>query len=117
MKLDRSQFLKELKAEYPELIERINSEKGLSTFEMDVFCDFTQKKINGGEIKEVAKCFTLAEIYFKDGNRGFRNIISTCFVECLEFTDTNKRQREWAWELIPEILKKDYIEFFGKPGI
>ncbi len=44
MKLDRSQFLKEVKEEFPELAKVLNAEEGLFTFEMDVFSSFTQKR-------------------------------------------------------------------------
>ncbi|MEW8439687.1 MAG: hypothetical protein AB2689_16185 [Candidatus Thiodiazotropha taylori] len=117
MKLERSQFLKELKGEFPELTKKINSEGGLSTFEMDVFCAFTQKKINDGEKENVIKCFKLAERYFINTNNSFKSVISTCFVECLDFSNTKKNVREWAWELFPETLKEDYINFHGKEGI
>lgn len=114
MKLERSQFIKELKDTFPELISQINSEGGLSTFEMDVFFDFTQKNINDGERKNVVKCFEIAEKYFRESNSKFQNIISTCFVEPLDFKNTKKRSRDWAWDIFPEILKEDYINFHGK---
>ncbi len=117
MKLERSQFLKELKETFPELTSKINSEEGLSTFEMDVFCDFTQKNINDGEKEVVVACFKIAEKYYRESNNNFKNVISTCFIEDLLFENTKKNYREWAWKLFPKILKEDYISFHGKSGI
>ncbi|MCP4975687.1 MAG: hypothetical protein GY931_05955 [Maribacter sp.] len=117
MKLERSQFLKEVKELFPELISKINLEGGLSTFEMDAFCAFTQKNINAGEKETVIMCFQIVEKYYKESNSKFKDVISTCFVECLDFKNTKKNIREWAWELFPQLLKEDYINFHGKSGI
>ena len=117
MKLDRSEFLKELKEQFPELTSSINSEGGLSTFEMDVFCQFTQEMINQGEKEIVIRCFDIADKYYSQGNNKFKNVIATCFVEGLDFKNTKKNIREWSWELFPQCLKEEYISFFGKPGI
>ena len=113
MKLERSQFIKELKALFPELIPEINQEEGLFTFEIEAFCAFTQKKINDGEREDVARCFQIADKYYQDGNQKFQDIISTCFVENLNFKNTKRNYREWAWDLLPQALKDDYLAFHG----
>lgn len=116
IKPDRSKFLKELKESFPELKQRINSEEGLSTFEMDAFCEFTQRHIDEGNKKVVQRCFEIAGRYFLYSNNKFREIIDTCYVEPLEFKDSNRTQRNWAWEIFPAQLKERYESFWGKSG-
>jgi hypothetical protein len=117
MKLERSQFLKEVKEQFPELGPRLNAEEGLSTFEMDVFCEFTQRNINEGEREVVIKCFKIAEKYYRESNQSFKNVVAISFVENLLFKNTKKNLREWAWEIFPEILKAEYTKFHGVKSI
>ena len=84
-------FLKEIKNTFPELISPINREEGLSTFEMDVFYEFTQQNINDGEREIVCKCFEIANRYYIGSNNKFRNIIVISFIESLDFDNTKKK--------------------------
>lgn len=116
MKLDRSQLLKEIKEAFPEIRSEINSEEGLLHLEVGVFYQFTQKIINEGEREKVAKSFEIANRYYLGGNSKVQNAIGVSYVEGLEFKNTKKNIREWAWEIFPERLKTEYMEFHGRAG-
>lgn len=109
--LDRSALLKELKSAFPELKDEINAEQGLLAFELEVFYRFTQKMINAGDEKTVLACFTLAEKYYLSGNFKIKDAIDTCYVENLDFSNTKRCDRRWAWAKFPEALKKLHNDF------
>lgn len=117
MKLDRSVLLKELKHHFPELRGDINSEGGLLHFEVGAFYQFTQSKIDAGEVEIVKQCFNLAEKYYLNGNSNVKNAIGVSFAECFNFNSTKKNKREWAWDIFPLPLKNEYISVRGKLGI
>ena len=115
--LDRSLLLKELKEEFPELTPLINAEQGLLHFEVGAFYQFTQSLINDGDVNSVKLCFSIANKYLVDGDSKVKNAIATSYAECFDFKNTKKNNREWAWEIYPELLKKEYIIVRGQFGI
>ena len=113
-KLHRSQLLAEIKENFPELANELNAEAGLLTFELGVFCQFTMRMIAQGDRDSVAKCYAIAEKYFKGGNAKLRDAIDTCYVEDLEFRHLKRKDSNyWAWEMLPEELQALYRDFHG----
>ncbi|MEM6431058.1 MAG: hypothetical protein AAF708_17610 [Deinococcota bacterium] len=110
--MDRSAFLKELKATFPNLREAVNAQQGLLCFELGELRKFTQQAMHRGEREAVAQAFTLVTRFYTQAKPKLQNMIDVCFVEDLEF---DKRQR-WAWELLPDVLQSLYIAFHGKAG-
>ena len=115
--LDRSLLLKELKQEFPELIPLINAEQGLLHFEVGAFYRFTQSLINEGNVEQVKRCFSIANKYLLNGDAKVKNAISTSYAECFDFKNTKKQSRDWAWEIFPESLKKEFVIVRGQFGI
>ena len=48
-KSHRAELIKTVKERYPELVERINQEEGLLSFDLAVFIKFIQRKIDASE--------------------------------------------------------------------
>lgn len=115
--IDRSTLIKELKEKFPDLRADINQEQGMLHFEVAVFYKYTQSQINIGEVDTVKLCFSVAEKFLLNGNAAVKNAISTSFAECLDFNNTNKHSRVWAWDIYPETLKKEYLVVRGELGI
>jgi hypothetical protein len=116
-KLHRSQFLKEITESWPELRTEINREEGLLHLEMAVVCRFAQQLIDSGRREDLNRCFEIVEKYVGHGNAKMRDAIDVSFVEMLNFSDSKKCEREWAWEVFPSPLKELYIQFHGRSGI
>src|SRR5262245_36890698 len=112
-RFDRSQFLRELKEEFPDLRSSLNREHGLLHLEVHAFHRFAQAAIDGGDVKTVTRCFKLAERFLLYGNGNITNAIGVSFVEHLEFAN----DREWAWKLLPLPLKEAYEALCGKQAI
>ncbi len=110
-KLHRSQLVAEIKENFPELVEELNKEAGLLSFELNIFCRFTMAKIGETDRKSVSKCYAIALGYYEGGNAELRDAIDTCYVEDLEFPSPKKRARDWAWEIFPEPLKMLHRDF------
>ena len=110
-KLDRSLFLKEVKTSFPELVSKINSEQGLLHFEMDIVRKFAQHLIDTQQHDNLKKCFLIIEKFYLSGNNKLKNTIDVSFIELLDFKKTKHYNREWAWELLPDSLKKLYTRF------
>lgn len=100
----RSDFLRDLKAAFPDVRERVNGRHGLLHLEMSVFSDVVQAAIDSGDAVSVSKAFDLAKRHFLQGSPALRNAIAVSFLEHLHFEDGRAR-RKWAWDLLPASLK------------
>ena len=115
-KRDRSQLLRELKAAFPQIAAQLNAERGQLYAEVEVFRRFTQRAIFDGERELAERCFSLAAVYFIEGNATVRNVIDGGFVEDMEF-GVPPNGRKWAWDAFPEVLKNAYVAFHLRPGV
>ena len=106
-KLHRSEFLKEVKSNFPETTENINKEEGLLSFELDVFIKFVQRQIDLNETSKTEIAFTLLEKYYQNGNRALHELIRNAVCEDFVFTYTKYNKRLWAYALLPESLKTE----------
>lgn len=113
-KLHRSQLIAEIKANFPELTKALNAESGQLCFELGVFRRFTMTKIGEGDIECVAQCYAIAVKYYRNGTASMRDAIDTCYVEDLKFPSPKKKDRAWAWDSLPDELKKLYNDFHAK---
>ncbi len=116
MNLDRSKLLKEVKEAFPKIEATINVQQGLLHFEVGVLYMHTQKLIKNGEREKITKSFKIAHKFYRNGDKKVNNAIGVSYVEDLEFTNTEKTCRDWAWHIFPASLKKEHIEFHGKEG-
>lgn len=110
--MHRSDFLKALKEDFPNLTEVVNRQKGLLHFEVGEFRKFTQDAIRSGDTERTTKCFSLAERAYLNGNEALKNAIDVSFVEELEFNRDDESGKH-AWEILPPTLKKLYTAFHG----
>jgi len=99
--MHRSDFLKLLKQDFPQLTKEINKQEGLLHYEMNVFHQFAQKLILDKDVDRIKKAFRLADICYANGNKALKNAIDVSFLEGLKLKNHN-----WAWEIFPESLKK-----------
>ncbi|GAB1622101.1 hypothetical protein AAOGI_21510 [Agarivorans albus] len=111
--MHRSEFLKLLKKELPELAENVNAEQGLLHLEVGVLKKHAQRAIYGGDRELFSKCVKLAEKSYIEGNAALKDAINVSFVEELEFYATKKASYEWAWETMPITLRQLYVSFHG----
>jgi hypothetical protein len=105
--LDRSAFLREAKALFPELREELNAQYGLLHLEMHAFCDFVQRLVDGRDEKKTLQAFQFAERLGRDGNNDLKNALAVSFLEHLNLNDA-KVPRSWARALMPSSLAQQY---------
>jgi hypothetical protein len=115
-KLHRSEFLAELKAAFPSIRDDLNAGYGLLHLETAVFRRFTQQAIDNQEKDVVARCFAIAEKYYAMGNGKLQNAIGVSYVEDLVFAD-QQTARQWAWSLLPALLRTEYEAFHGRQNV
>ncbi len=108
-RLHRSEFLRELKATFPEIREVVNQEHGLLHLEMHGFRNFTQSAIDGGRRDTVRKCFQLADKYIREGRKNLVNALAVFYLEDLNFED-GATQRRWAKPLMSSAVAKLHSE-------
>ena len=109
-KMDRSEFLRIVKRQFPNLREPINKEQGLLHFEVAVLRRYAQKAIFDGERQTLENCFKVAEQAYLEGSRHLKNAIDVSFVEDLDFVTAYNRY-DWAWDMLPKELKLLYKAF------
>jgi hypothetical protein len=107
-KVHRSEFLEELKTNFPEITQEINKQDGLLGFEIDCFRLFTQMLIDSGDRERLLKAYKIAEWAYKNGDDKLRALIDTNFLEDMNFKDSKKHQRMWARQLLPPSLAEPY---------
>jgi len=115
-KLNRSEFLKEVKRLFPEVCEGINKEEGLLSFEIDIFVKYVQSQIDSNIVDKTQLALSLLDKYYRNGNKSLHELIRNSVCEDLTFSDTSKRKRLWAYELLSEQLKnerKEWLDFLG----
>ncbi len=112
--MHRSELIKELKDCFPEITKDLNAEEGLLAFEVEVFLRYTQNCIDRADRRSVEACFEIARKYYVNGNARMRDAIDTCFVESLNFRDSRKISRDWAWDCFPDVLKELYTRFHSR---
>lgn len=108
--MDRSEFLRIVKQQFPDLREPINKEQGLLHFKVAVLRRYTQKAIFDGDRQALKNCFKVAERAYSEGNRHLKIAIDTSFVEDLDFVTPHNRY-DWAWDMLPAKLKSLYKAF------
>jgi len=115
-KAHRSEFLKAVKTRFPEIKERINKEAGLLTFEISVFIQFIQRKIDSNKREEVIDAFDILSNYYVNGTIDLHQSIRNAVCEDLDFTCTDYLDRAWAFDILPIPLKEErrnWYEFMG----
>jgi len=110
--MDRSEFLRLLRERLPALRDAVNQQQGLLNFEMDVLRKCAQRAIFDGDRQTLALCFALAEAGYRDGDNKVKDGIDKSFVETLDFV-TPHNSYLWAWQMLPEALKRLYRDFHG----
>ncbi len=114
--MHRSEFLELLKRRLPELRIAVNRQEGLLHFEVGELRKHAQRAIYDEDRVLLAICFRLAEEGYAKGDKELQNAIDTSFVEELEFK-TPHNSYPWAWEMMPSVLKRLYLEFHGDQRI
>jgi hypothetical protein len=107
---DQSQLLRDLKAAFPQITSELDAERGQLHLEVEVFRRLAQRAIFDGDRDLAAKCFSIAAAYLTEGNSAVRDAIDVAFVEYMDFGWQTEKRR-WAWEALPEVLKKAYSKF------
>lgn len=112
--MHRSVLIKELKERFPEIACELNAQEGLLSFEVEVFSRYTQRQIDLGAQREATACFEVAQRFYLRGNAKMKDAIDVCFVEPLNFKDSKKTSRYWAWNCFPEVLKELHTRFHSQ---
>ena len=115
-KTHRSEFLKDVKKAFPDLVEEINSEHGLLHCEMHAFHRYVEENIKNNEKEKVIKSFQIIEHHFIYGNSSLTNAIGVSFLEHLDL-GIAKGKPSWALEYFPKSLKSTYDELRKDRGI
>lgn len=64
----------------------------------------------------IQAAFKFFDLQFRTGNEKIKNCIDVSLVENL-FWQVPKRSAEPVWKMLPDNLKKLYLEFHGRPPI
>jgi hypothetical protein len=111
--MNRSEFLRIVKEQLPELRQSINQQRGCLPAEMEVLRHYVQRAIFDGDRQPLAVCFRLAEEAYAKGDKRLKNAVDVIFVEDLKFV-TPHNKYDWAWEMFPANLKELYSDFYFK---
>lgn len=104
-----SDFMQALRREFPDLVEELDEEswKGLLYIETGCLARLATRQITDGDTQGVKQTFEFVRRCWLDGDGEVQNAIGVAFLEHLNFDDTKKRQRSWAFRLLPPVLQEN----------
>lgn len=107
MPFTHAQLVAALNEQFPELRDELADER-LLHLEVACLARLTQAAISDGDRDLVKRSFKFADVAFRTGDDVVKNAISVSYLEHLTFTDTKKRRRSWAFDLMSPALQQDY---------
>lgn len=110
--MHRSDFLKLVKEQFPELQDAINKQEQILGFGVQQFGRRAQRAIYEGDRECFEICVRLAERAYLEGNKDLKGSIAAYFVGDMELITPNNSYH-WAWEMLPVSLKGLYVDFHG----
>ena len=103
--IHRSEFVRQLKAEFPDALPYLEGMRDGITLEMSAFTSFTGEAIARGDFELVRRCFLFAGRLLEHGNRDVRAALAVCFLEDLRFSGANG---EAAFALLSSPLREEW---------
>jgi len=112
MQVTSQEVMAELRNQFPELIEDLDDEcwKGLLHLEIATLARKAEASISDGDEIWLRRSYDFANWAFRSGDMDVKNAIYVSFLENLTFTDSKKRRRTWAFEMLPEPLQVAHRE-------
>lgn len=104
-RIHRSEFVRQLKLEFPEALPFLDSMRDGLTLEMDGFTSFAADAIDRGDYETVTRCFRFADRLLEQGNRAVRNAVAVVFLEHLRFEGRNGAK---AHQLLTSRLRQEW---------
>ena len=100
--------MKALRMEFPDLVEELDegSWKGLLHMETGCLARLAAQQITDGDTEGVKGTFEFVRRCWLDGDDEVQNAIGVAFLEHLDFGDTKKRRRSWAFRLLAPALQE-----------
>jgi hypothetical protein len=98
------EFVAAARLEFPELASELDDDAGLFYLQVGSLARHTQAAIDDGDRVEVQKQFEFVRKADLAGDPEVQNAIGVSYLEHLNFQD-RKRQRSWAWDILPEPLR------------
>lgn len=111
--IDRQQLVEIIVQHFPSIEKDVRDETwaGLVHLEVSSFARYTQQQIDSGDRKELRCCFELAKEFILEGTDDVKNAMGVSYAEHLNLRN-ERRQRSWALEEMPAVLRRVYEEFF-----
>lgn len=85
---------------------------------MQCFAEFTKQLIRKGDLKEIKRCFKLAEKILKNGNNTVKNAVGNCYVFSITtLIDMADPMNERVKGLLTQSLRKEYKKQIMAGGV
>jgi len=99
----------QLHEEFPELHDDLEDEcfQGLH-LQISCLMRATQAAISESDREFLKRAFAFADNSLRLGDPSVKNAITVSFLEYLTFSDTKKRRRSWAFDMMTPLLQQEY---------
>jgi hypothetical protein len=110
MVLTHSALISGLNERFPELKDELADEcwAGLLHLEVSCFARLTQMAIDDGDRDLLKRCFDFARTTFHNADDEVKNAMYVSYLEHLNFSDSKKTRRSWAFVLMLPALQQGY---------
>ena len=116
MNVSDNEFVCEVVTLYPDLKEEFDELDGLIHLQMDRFRYRMEEDMKERNEEKVLCSYILAEKCYRYGGEALKNAVDTSFAEAV-FSGHDKETIAWGWQLMPPVLKKLYVVFWGQNAI
>lgn len=116
MEVNEEQFTSEVLAIFPDLKPDMDEFEDLVHLKMDRFRYRLETELNSKNKDTVLRAYMLAEKCYRYGTKTLKDAVDTSFVEPL-FVGHGDDVIKWGWDLLPSMLQKLYVTFWGKNAI
>jgi len=114
--IHRSVFLKELKDQYPELSDRLNSDQNMFERDVLVYLEFVQQHIDDGDRENTRIHLSRLARYYSDGNNALKEFIRNGVCEDMKFENTSEIERSCALDFLPRSLRDEREAWVDQMG-
>ena len=98
----------EIGRQYPQLIDELVEDEGLTYMQMACFRRYLQDCIERGDTQELKRGYETLRRLWLEGDSEVQNMIGVSVLEHLNFED-GKRNRRWALDCLPALLKVQWV--------
>lgn len=106
--MNENEIIQKIILTFPDIKEDIEEDNDLFHSQMFVFSNLAQNAIDNEDKNKFLQVCELMRVFLLNSSGDIKNALHVSFLEHLNFQDSKKTKRSWAYELMPKVMKESY---------